>query len=480
MDINYVAPPTVSKLMQSTAFIRMIGGPIGSGKTTGIIFELLRRALMQYPGPDGIRRTRFAVLRQTLSQLKQTILKDCAYWLGSIARWKVSDSTIFISVGDVRSEWILLPLEEPEDQRRLLSMQLTGAWVSEGIEIARDLIDPIAGRCGRYPGPADGGALWHGVVIDTNLPAEGSPWHEAFIMPPKDWEVFRQPSGLAPDAENLNWLLQTPDTLKLPIDDPIRVAAGRRYYERAAQSKNENWVTRYVHADFSPDPSGTAVFAGSFRYPFHTVDELEPVPNMPLYVGQDFGRDPWSIIMQPDMMGRLKVLEEVRADDIGLRTHLRNNLRPALMNPRYKGMPVVIIGDPAGMAKSQYDELNAFDVLRQEGFSAVPAGANDLDTRLNTVEYYLLQQRSGGPAVVYDRKRCPYLVQAMNGQYRYSKTNLEISKPTPDKNRWSHVADAHQYGCMGTMGGTARQVARVIRGTRNRAPVQRFTAQAWT
>lgn len=478
MNINFYAPPTVSEMMNSTAFIRLIAGPIGSGKTTGLIFELLRRALMQYPGPDGLRRTRFAIARQTLSQLKQTVLKDISYWLSSIARWKVSESTVFISVGDVRSEWVLIPLEEPEDQRRLLSMQLTGAWLSEGIELARDLVDPIAGRCGRYPGPADGGALWNGLVIDTNMPPEGTPWHETMVMPPKGWEIFIQPGGLTAQAENLNWLLQTPDTLKLPIDDPARIVAGRAYYERAAQSKNENWVKRYVHAQFSPDPSGTAVYAGSFRYPFHTVEELEPVPGMVLYVGQDFGRDPWSVIMQLDIMGRLRVLEEVRADDIGLRTHLRNNLRPALAQPRYKGCPVVVVGDPAGVAKSQYDEINAFDVLKAEGFVGIPAGANDLDTRLNAVEYYLLQQRGGTGAMQVHRGRCPYLIQAMNGQYRYSKTNLEVSKPGPDKNRWSHVADAHQYGCMGTLGQTARFIARTLRPTRKRGVP--FTAAAWT
>jgi hypothetical protein len=477
--INYHAPPTVSQLMNSTKFIRLIAGPIGSGKTTGIIFELLRRALMQSTALDGYRYTRYAIARQTLSQLKQTVLKDITYWFSGFARWKVSESTVYLNFGDVRSEWVLIPLEEPEDQRRLLSMQLTGAWVSEGIEIARDLIDPISSRCGRYPAPGDGGATWNGVVIDTNMPPEGTPWHDTMIAPPKDWDVFIQPGGLTPEAENLNWLLQTPETLLLPIDHPLRVAAGRHYYERAAQSSNPNWVKRYVHAQFSPDPSGSAVYAGSFRYNFHCAQTLDPAPNMPLYVGQDCGRDPWSIIMQLDYRGRVLVLEEVKGEDIGLRAHLRNNLRPALMHERYRGLPVVVCFDPAGMAKSQYDEINAADVLRQEGFSAMPAGANDMDSRLRAVEFYLLQQRDGGPAMVFDKGRCPTLVQGVNGQYRYSKTNLEISKPMPDKNRWSHPADAHQYGTMATLGNTARSIARMLRGRRStaRTPV---SAAGWT
>ena len=53
--------------------------------------------------------------------------------------------------GDVVSEWILLPLETPEDQKRILSMNLTGAFVSEAIEIDFDLMVAIAGRCGRFP-----------------------------------------------------------------------------------------------------------------------------------------------------------------------------------------------------------------------------------------------------------------------------------------------------------------------------------------
>src|SRR5262245_52907378 len=139
MDINYHAPPTVSEFMNSDAFFRLIAGPVGSGKTTGLIFELMRRALMQGSSLDGYRYTRFALLRQTLQQLKQTVLKDISHWFSGIAHWKVSESTIYFNFGDVRSEWILLPLEEPEDRRRLLSMNLTGALVSECIEIDRDL-----------------------------------------------------------------------------------------------------------------------------------------------------------------------------------------------------------------------------------------------------------------------------------------------------------------------------------------------------
>ena len=155
--IDFVAPPVCGEFMASEAFFRLLAGPYGSGKTTTVLMELLRRACEQWPAPDGIRHTRFAICRQTLAQLKNTVLKDAVSWFHPIAQWKVSESTLHFDFKDVRSEWLLLPLETPEDQRRLLSLQLTGAMLNEAIETDVDLIGPLSGRCGRYPSAAEGG-----------------------------------------------------------------------------------------------------------------------------------------------------------------------------------------------------------------------------------------------------------------------------------------------------------------------------------
>jgi hypothetical protein len=120
MKIEYSAPATCARFMKSDAFTRVIAGPVGSGKTTACLFELFRRACEQQPAEDGLRYTRFAIVRSTLKQLKDTVLKDVTGWLEGIAEYKVSDNTIYVTIGDVRSEWLLIPLDTPEDQRRLL------------------------------------------------------------------------------------------------------------------------------------------------------------------------------------------------------------------------------------------------------------------------------------------------------------------------------------------------------------------------
>ena len=478
--IKFDAPPTVAAFMKSAAFGRLVAGPVGSGKTTGCIFELFRRALEQAPASDGLRYTRFAVVRQTLKQLKDTVLKDIMSWLGGVAHYKVQDNVVIIEFADVVSEWLLLPLEDAEDQRRLLSMQLTGAWMSECIEMDVGLVAGIAGRCGRYPSGARGTPSWFGIIADTNMPSEGSDWHKFMdIEQAEDWDIFIQPGGLEEYAENLSWLTQTAETLKLDPDDPARLAQGRVYYERLARSANADWVRRYVNAQFGNDPSGTAVFRESFKSSFHVADGLIPNRFAPLVIGQDFGRDPCSAITQMDARGRLLILEEVIAEDIGLQGHIERNLRPVLMRPEYLGLPIIVVGDPSGVSKSSIYEETTFDVLKRMGFPCIPAPTNDLDPRLRAVESWLLKQSDGGGAILFDRDKCPKIIRGLAGGYRYAKTRNGTRKPLPDKNQYSHPIDALQYACLVAHGQMNGLIGRVL-GGRQRSARPRVNAAGWT
>ena len=479
-QIDYKAPPTCGAFMQSASFGRLLAGPVGSGKTTACIFELLRRSCEQAQSSDGIRHTRWAIVRQTLRQLKDTVLKDILGWLEGMVSYKVSDNTVYITMGDVRSEWILIPLDSPEDQQRLLSMQLTGVWMSEAIEMPVDLVDALSGRLGRYPSASMGGATWFGMIADTNMPTEGSEWYKFMHdSVPVDWQIFIQPGGLEKEAENLNWLHQTVETMKLPIDDEKRLMQGRSYYERLARGRNADWVVRYVHAKYGNDPSGTAVFRESFNRSFHVRSDVSPVSAAPIIVGQDFGRDPCSIIGQLDHKGRLLALEEVIAEDIGLEMHLERALRPALMQARYLGKACAMVGDPSGISKSSIYEETTFDVLKRMGMHAFPAPTNDIDPRLRAVEAFLLGQRDGGPAFIIDRDRCPVLVRALGGGYRYAKTRMGLRKLLPEKNEYSHVMDALQYLCLAAHGGMQNMITKRLT-SRPRVVRTKVRAGAWT
>jgi hypothetical protein len=494
VDITFDAPPVVSEFMQAKDFTRFILGPVGSGKTTGVLMEVMRRCAEQTPGPDGIRRTRWAIVRNTLSQLKQTVLRDIETWLGQIAHYRVSDNMVVVQVGDIYSEWFLIPLSEPEDQKRLLSMQLTGIWINEFIELIPDLVPAMAGRVGRFPSKAMGGPTWFGIVGDSNMPNVGSEWHRLLdVETPKDWSVFIQPGGMEPDAENIQ---------NLP--------GGREYYERLERQHSKAWVKRYVHAKFGDDPDGTAVFRETFAWKTHVAPGkrireildregnpvgwecqggLTPIPGKMIIVGQDFGRNPCSAICQLDHTGRFLVLDEVVSTDMGLELHLKTRLRPKLMDARYAGMNIIVVGDPSGAYKGQLTEDTCFDLLEREGFIGQPASTNEIDKRLRAVDSLLLQNVAGRPGFLIDEARCPTLIRALNGLYRYGKTKTGQIKPLPEKtNPWSDLADALQYAALTVNPQFQRilgkQLARKMGGGLvaggNGQRQKRVTSAAWT
>ena len=377
----------------------------------------------------------------------------------------------------------------PTMLKALLTLQLTGAYVNECIETDIDLLSDIAGRVGRYPNNELGACTWSGIWCDTNAPIMHTPWAKFIDAPPPEWQVFHQPGGHEhPDpitgeggAENLSHLNQTAETILLPEDDPVRIQQGRGYYNRLLSVGTPDYIRRYVWSQFGRDPSGAAVFAESFKYDYHVSNEpLEPVYSRMLVVGQDFGRSPWSVICQLDHSGRLLVLEEVpgrgpTGENIGLQQHVQQNLIPVLTQQRYAGRPVAIVGDPSGAARDSLFELNSFDLLKQCGLSAEPAPTNDLDPRLRGVEGFLVRQVGGKPAIVFDGSRCPTLIAAMNGQYKFSVTpdlsGGTFQKTVPEKlHPWSDVADALQYVCLvtGNVGAYQWVLGRVV--SRSSAP----------
>ena len=430
-NINYTPPKTIAEFMQSDKLARYLMGPVGSAKTTGCIMELVMRSAQQAKGPDGYRRTRWAIVRNTLQQIKTTVLKDIQQILTPIVHWKVSESTIFIEAGDIRSEWMLIPLDSIEDQRRLLSTQLTGAWVNEWREVNPDLITALMGRIGRYPSPMVGGPTWHGLIADSNPGTEDSPWFEKLELNlPSKWGFFKQPGGLDPDAENVE---------NLPKD----------YYANLMEGAEEDWVLGHVHGQWMPSLAGTAVFRTSFDPSVHiSKSSLQTIPGNSICSGLDLGRTPTAIITQMDWKGRLLILEEVIGKDTGLEQFLNTQLTPALQGDHYSRSPIYIVFDPSGMSKSQLSEVNAFDIIKNCGFVGLPAPCrnNDVAIRLAAVTKHLLRREG----FIIDGVRCPMLIQAMKFQYRYKRKKTGELEEKPEKlHPWSDLADGLQYACLG-------------------------------
>ena len=206
--INYTALPTLEDFHSSDAEARMIMGPIGSGKSVGCCIEVYARAIRQKPCLDGIRRSRWAIIRNTYGELKTTTIKTWQEWFPDRICPIVYDSPIrgmmkmiLPDKTSMELEILFLALDKPKDAKRLLSLELTGIWFNEVREIPKSLVDAGLSRTGRYPSamncPND--KSWTGLIGDTNPPPLGS-WYETLAekTQPDNWEFFRQPGGLLP------------------------------------------------------------------------------------------------------------------------------------------------------------------------------------------------------------------------------------------------------------------------------------------
>ncbi len=442
--LNFVTPPTIGKFMLDNSFVRLIMGPVGSGKSAGCFMELLRRARLQEPNARGVRQTRMAIVRNTLQQLRQTCLADIQLWLAPIAHYRVTDATIQVRFPlpdgtRVESDWMMIPLDTKADQARLLSLNLTGAWVSEFREIDPSLLDALSGRLGRFPSKAIAKPTWFGIVAESNPPDEDSEWYTKLEIdrPPK-WAFFRQPGGLERDK---NDVLMAENVENLPDE----------YYETLEANNNKDWSHIHVHANYGKSLGGQAVFRASFNPGFHIVSHttLQVIEAMPLMIGQDFGRTPASLIGQIDNRGRLVIYDELTSEDMGIEQFATMLLRP-LLYKRYKNMKIFMVADPKGRDKSQTNEDSPFDVLIRLGFDVYAAPTNYIDPRIRAVEQLLLHQVDGGPQLMLS-DRCVNTVQAMKYWYRYRRKQTGVLEDKPEKTHpWSDVADCLQYMALST------------------------------
>jgi hypothetical protein len=446
--VEYTALPTLARFHASDAFIRGVMGPVGSGKSTAMCMELMRRAREQSPGPDGVRRTRFAVIRNTVRELGDTALRTWLDWFDPelFGPYHKTEMVHRVSFEDVRCEVLFRALDSPADVKKLLSLELTGAWVNEARELPRAVVDALADRVGRYPARRDGGADWAGLVLDTNPPDTDHWWYRlAEIERPRGWAFFRQPGGLVERRGAFFPNSAAENLANLPSG----------YYERAAAGCSADHVRVYHCAQYGFVCDGRPVFPEYVDVLHCPAEVLEPVAGVPLAVGLDFGLTPAALIAQRTPAGRWLWLDELVAEDMGVARFGR--LLKDLLHGRYAGFEVEVWGDPAGAARSQTDERTAFQVLNALGVPARPAPSNDFTLRREALAAPLTRLVDGKPGLLVS-PRCATARRGLAGGYslrRLAVAGAERFADKPDKSRFSHVIDAGGYALLGAGEGRA-------------------------
>jgi hypothetical protein len=470
IDFKYKPDGEVLKqFMKDDTFFRGIRGPVGSGKSVGCCVEVFRRALMQAKGPDGKRKSRWAIIRNTNPQLRTTTIKTWLDWFPENDWGKFTWSvpyTHMIKKGDMELEVLFLALDRPEDVKKLLSLELTGIWINEAREIPKSIIDACTMRVGRYPSMRDGGPSWTGVIADTNAPEEDHWWpimsgevpipdhipreQAKMLVKPDNWRFFTQPPGMSEVKDDEGSV----DKYVSNALAENRKNMMQSYYPNLIQGKTKSWIDVYVMNRLGTIQDGKPVYP-MFAAEAHIATEEVPIAaGLPVYVGLDFGLTPAAAIGQK-IRGRWLIQSEIVAIDMGI-VRFAEVLRNELATRFAAAGETIIYGDPAGDFRAQTDESTPFHILRGAGLRAFPAPSNSPDLRIEAVSSQLTKMVEGKPAFLIDR-RCSTIIKGFEGGYSYKRMEVsgERYADKPDKNMYSHVHDALQYLLLGAGEGRA-------------------------
>ena len=497
---EFVASPTMEQFMLSDQHVRVLAGPIGGGKSVCCAHELMRWATNQQPNADGIRKTRFLIVRNTADQLKSTTLKTIIDWFppevyGSYSKTdkmltytlRLADETI------VHTEWMLIALDTPDDVRKALSLEATGLWGNESRELHPEVVDGLLMRVDRYPSSKDGGATRAGAIFDTNMPDDDTWWSDKMQSPPRNWSIHIQPPAVLPLDDWIEKYSTDPPEDQVAEDvDGNQYAVdpacdnfnhlSRKYYPNTVEGKTDDFIRVYVRCDYGRALGGMPVYENSFRWERHvSKTQLAPLlsDNYPICIGLDFGRTPAAVMVQPTPKGVINILGEVTSEGMGIQTFVREKLKPYLYE-RFPGHPVFIAPDPAGWQKTQVGEISPVDVLRAEGFKVVKPGTNNPEMRIEAVEAVLAQSSDQRPRLQIDAS-AQELIRGFRGKYRW-KTNRkgELTQTNnPEKNHpWSDVHDALQYAILVVDSGVA--VGLQVRRRRPANTTKHVAVAGWT
>ncbi|MHB8084269.1 MAG: phage terminase large subunit [Dehalococcoidia bacterium] len=446
--------PTIKRFMKSGAFYRGLMGPVGSGKSSACCVEIMRRASEQKPNTRKVRKSRFAIIRNTYRELSDTTIKTWQDWFpaetfGNINQQTMSQQFV-LKIQNSKGEFdgtlaeveiLFRALDRPQDVKKLLSLELTGAWVNEAREVPKGVVDTLGDRVGRYPTIRDGGCTWRGVIMDTNPPDDDHWWYRlAEEDRPEGWEFWKQPGGLIelggkfipnPQSENLE-----------------NLESG--YYLTRMAGKSDAYIRVYYCAQYGFVREGKPVFP-EYNDSVHCSSEiLEPVKGLPIYVGLDFGLTPAALFGQRLPIGRWQWFDELVTEDMGAVRF--GDLLAAKLRGEYDGYEFDIYGDPAGNSRAETDESTPFLILQAKGIPAKPAPSNDFTLRREAVAVQMGRLAMDGKPGFLISPKCKVTRKGMAGGYRFKRVQVagdERYQDKPDKNKYSHPCEAGQYLMLG-------------------------------
>jgi len=459
-DKIYRPNPSGKLFHDDDTFVRLIMGPYGSGKSTICVNEIVRHAVGMPVWKNGRRRAKWLIIRNTSGELQSTTLQTWLQWFGDLGDIKKRQKPLLTyehlfndGNGLIELELVFIALDRDEDIRKLKSIEATAAYINELSEVPQAVLHHLIGRVNhRYPSASfcpDN--YWSGIICDTNPPDEDHWIHRDFeLNPTPNYRVHHQPSGLIVNPDNSFAKDKWGNYIANPECDNYSNLSPD-YYVKLAEKRTEGFIKVYCGGKYGIVESGKRVYP-EYNDDVHSVPKLDAIQGLPIHLGWDFGLTPSCIVFQISARGQARILKEYVAEDMGIRTLAKNIVLPDLPIAFPYNKIGESEGDPAGAAGDAImEELSCIGELNALGIKTNAASTNDPDVRISSVRYFLNMMTDGNPAFILSRDGCPVLRKGFINGYVYKRlkiTGEERYQDKPNKNKWSHIADALQYGLM--------------------------------
>ena len=419
----------------STAFhadtasrVKLLIGPFGTGKTTSAAWDVIDFASERVVPANGKKKTRFAIVRNTYPELRDTTIKTYLDWFppGFFGKYNSTEKRYVMTIEEREIELIFKALDSPQDARDLLSLELTGAHIDEAREIHEDIFKGLLGRVGRYPSMKDTGGLNPfltppQIILTTNYPSTEHYLYRDFVANPvSGYSMYR--AGQEENRGNLR----------------------PGYYEDLERdyAARPDLLKTLVRGEWGVVAQGRLVYPEFVRTLHVSPKPLRPADGIVIRGWDNTGLSPACVVTQLSPTGQWLILKEFCGEDIGIIDFGETvNLWCANTfgaNARYRD-----IGDPAGKNRDT-NRMSPADYLRKININ-VEDGIQTFKARWEAVAGRLTKLINGAPALLID-PACTRLIDGFDGGYAYPEVgNTGIFRDEPAKNEYSHCADALQY-----------------------------------
>lgn len=459
-----------------------IMGPVGSAKTTTCIRKMIHAALWQNPGPDGVRRARWAVVRDTYPLLRKTVLQSWFSWFPKeIGQWNGESPfqhnlRLFIpGFGTIELEILFAAMGEARAEDVMRGWELTGLWLNEADLLSKAVFSFGMGRIGRYPDAKLGGCTWRGIIIDMNAPDVENWTYDLLVdqnlgLDKELEEMLREELG---DLFGVGFYVQPGGRSKDPPPENI-ANLPKGYYAQQMIGQTQDYIRRMVDNLFGAVRRGQPVYP-EYQDAIHCAKEtLKPIAGVPIRLAVDGGLTPAAVFMQRDHRGQVRILgeevtfadnEETELEQLGPTAFAKKCARyfqdnfpdSELADPAWAD-PATTAGENAGGEDLSWRQTFQKELSKELGrkirTKPAPVKGNALTPRLEAVRKTMLTLVEGGqPGFLICPTRCRILRRGFKGMYVYRRSNLQGGHgryvDEPVKNDYSHVQDAAQYGCVG-------------------------------